>query len=146
MTEFILRSGWSRVDRWAAYLTFFGLVLLFMSPRLGEIEGRLFPVVSKFEVTDVQPVAQFKTQIRGSFSIDRPGCDFRGVDWFVVGPYREALTGIEFGEGPKVRSGGFQEFGPWFVFFSVEQLKRTRAAVRHQCPGRPWETITHLYP
>lgn len=144
--KFITRSSWSFVDRMAAICLALGIMFFFASPNFGYLEGVLFPVVKDFEVSKSSSVSRIETRIWGSFEIVRPSCNFHAIEWYVVGPTRETHIDIEFEEGNKVRDGGINTFGPWVVDVSQNGLPKTRADVFHQCPYRPWYTVTPLFP
>lgn len=144
--KFATRSSWSFADRLAAIITVLGVMFFFASPNFGHFEGDAFPIVRDFEVSRSAPASAIKTRVWGSFEIVRPGCNFRAVEWYVVGPTRETLVGVEFEEGNKVRDGGVNTFGPWVVDVMHSEIHETRADVFHQCPYRPWQTVTSIFP
>ena len=145
MADFVKRTSWHWSDWIAAIITLMGIGLWFASPHIGGLEGRTNPVATLFEIEVVED-RRVATAVTGTFQIDRPGCDFQRIEWYLVGASREVLIDLEFEEGTRVRDGGFQEFGPWVLSIRPEQLERTRADVIHQCPFRPWLTRTPLFP
>lgn len=146
MGTFFKRSGWSPLDFGAAFFAALGILLWFLGPYIGRIEGRVFPVVSGFHLSQPHEIGPHSSRITGTMFIQRPRCDFIGVEWFLVGDQRKALIGLTYEDGTKVRPPGHQDFGPWRLDVPPDALPQTVAEVLHQCPMRPWKTRTSLYP
>ncbi len=132
-------------------MALFVVILLVTVVIGGRVEGILRPVVTGVSIDRIQVAGETSARIWGTFRILRPDCDFRGLQWFLVGTNRETLVALEFEEGSKVRDGGLNEFGPWRVQLTPDQLKQiSRASVFHQCyafgVARPWLTETRFYP
>ena len=128
-------------------LTMLFVLAFFLQAVGGQIEGRFFPVVEGAEVTRVDDLSEGFSRIWGSFTILRPGCDFRGLDWQLVGANRNVSADLIFEEGTKERAGGVNDFGPWRIQLTPEQLQqRSVAIVYHACPYRWWITETRFYP
>lgn len=145
MKEFLTRPGWSVLDRLAAVVGVLCVLFFMMTPVVGRVEGRIAPVVSDFQIESVRGV--HKSNITGSFRINRLGCTFIRLDWFLVGHSREVLVDVKFESGSRVRGENLQTFGPWLIDVPPDSLSDyTRADVVHQCPGRPWVTVTSIYP
>lgn len=137
--HFLLRSNWSYWDKVAAIFAIFASVLAYSLPSVGRFEGKLAPVVTGFNISDVAVVTSGKTEVHGTLNIDRLGCVFNRLEWYLVGSSREALVGVEFKAGSRVRETREQHFGPWIVDMSSEALlTNSRVIVFHQCPKRPW--------
>jgi len=145
MKHFLGRYGWSGADKLAAAISALGIALYLVHGWLGHVEGRYLPVVKDFTVTVVD-ASEAATRIEGGFDILRPGCDFIGVEWFLVGEARRAKIAVTFEEGEKVRPGGWQAYGPWRLPIPPQRLYDTEAFVLHKCPYRPWLTVTRLFP
>jgi len=143
--HFLGRYGWSWPDKIAALISLVGILLYAMHGWLGQVEGYAYPVVEDFTAEVVEGTST-TTRIKGGFNIVRPGCDFIGVEWYLVGDARRAKIVVAFEEGEKVRPGGRQEYGPWALPIPPERLRDTEAGVLHKCPYRPWLTVTHLFP
>ena len=121
----------------------------------GRLEGRLNPVVTDFNVTSSYQTDDGHTNFWGNFVIKRDDCDFEGLTWYLVGKNgRRALLEVDFLGVSKVRSNGYQDFGPWSLDVTEDQLKNVVGSSVHQCYfhigpyhiNKPWLTITHLYP
>lgn len=122
------------------------LILTYFPSTIGRIEGRAFPVVSEMDVR-ISESTPISSVLNGSFYINRPGCLFHHIEWRLITPHRQVLAEVVFSEGTKARGEGLTSFGPWTVILQKNQLKnRSLAEVYHQCPGRPWLTITQFYP
>jgi hypothetical protein len=127
-------------------LLWIGLALIVWLAPIGIIEGRAAPVVTPVQL-DVIQADGVSSRIRGRFTLLRPGCDFRELEWELVGETRTVPVPVVFEEGAVIRPGGVNEFGWWRLLASPDQItKKGRAVVYHQCPGRPWLTVTHFYP
>tara|TARA_R110000851_G_scaffold174949_3_gene321178 strand:+ start:11576 stop:12016 length:441 start_codon:yes stop_codon:yes gene_type:complete len=144
--KFLVRTSWSFADKVAACATILGVFLFFASPFIGRAEGILFPTVRKFTVDYTLPVGVYQTRIGGSFELVSTSCNFIAIEWFLVGPSREVPVGVEFENGNRVREGGLNEYGPWLIEVPPAEIHFTRADVVHQCPLRPWRTVTAIFP
>lgn len=123
------------------------VIVGFLSLSGGALEGYKFPVASGFDITRSESAGAGQTRVWGSFTIQRPRCNFVGLQWSLVGPARKAAAAIIFEEGTKVRDGGLNEFGPWLVQIDISQIEAaSELVVFHQCPGRWWVTETRLFP
>jgi len=123
------------------------VLALFVNSFAGRLEGSLAPVANNMVITKVTPATQGYSRIWGEFDLHRPGCDFAGLDWFLVGNSRDVLADLVFEEGTKEREGGGQTFGPWRIqLIPIQIADRSRAVVYHNCPWRWWKTETELYP
>lgn len=123
-----------------------GVVALFVAQVAGKIEGKFFPVVSDVEITRYEPAEDGYTRIWGTFSLDRDSCDFVSLAWSLKGATRDVGADLVFEEGTRERDNGLQEFGPWRVQLTQDQIRnRSSATVIHSCPLRWWETLTRFY-
>lgn len=123
-----------------------GVCLLFFTIMVGGIEGRFAPVVTEVEITETERAPHGYTRIWGEMKIERPSCDFRGVEWDLVGLNRNVLAHLIFEEGAKEREGGWQDFGPWLVQLTEEQLfESSQATAFHKCPWRWWRTESRFF-
>lgn len=145
MTDFIYRSRWSWADRVAA---FFVLAALFAFPYAGRIEGMILPVADDFEITRSEAIDD-KNEVRiwGVLTLERPSCHFVATEWQWTGQTRTVgLPPPVYEEGPQLRPSGISEFGPWVLDIPERALGQVRGVAIHQCPWRPWRTVTPLYP
>lgn len=118
----------------------------FATANLGQIEGHFFPVVTEVSLNTFNETEYLSTEISGSFVLGRPSCDFKGLEWSLVGASREIAAPVVFLGGAKDRGGGLNEFGPWRVQLTEKQIKsQSRAVVIHKCPWRWWRTETVFY-
>lgn len=139
-------GGWSLVNN-LLKAGALALVALFLGTIGGSIEGRFAPAVTDVEVSRIDPVGETHSRIWGSMRIVRAGCDFAGLEWFLLGTSRRVLADLVFEEGAKERGNGVQDFGPWLVQLTPDQLQNRSVAVAyHDCPWRWWRTETTFYP
>lgn len=144
MTDFIYRSRWSWADRVAAFLVVAGFFAL---PYAGQIEGMMFPVADDFEIERTEGDGEGSARIWGRMTIERPRCSFIATEWHLKGETRSvALPPPVYEEGPRLRPGGVSEFGPWLLDIPERSIGQIRGVAIHQCPWRPWRTVTTLYP
>ena len=145
MNRLLRLRGWPRFHRLMAYLGGFGVALSIVSPALGRIEGRMFPVAASFRLARVVEDGNFSL-IYGSLAVLRPACVFVGIDWRLIQNGRQAVVSIEYQAGTRARPAGLSEFGPWRLSVPPDDLTLTRADVIHACPWHPWQVVTPLYP
>lgn len=108
-----------------------------------EYEGRILPVVSNIEITEIQ------TDKNGSYifvSFDKTRqCEFIGLSWYDKFNIRH---GVEFSPNlsttPKTRPIGGQAAGPWLIK-GLENIEGSRAVTTHRCHPL-WLTYTQFYP
>lgn len=135
------------MDNLGLKVTFALLVAFSLHLFGGKVEGRFFPVVNGVTVERTESAPDQYTRIWGSFSLNRAGCDFSGLEWRLTGNVRDYVVDLVFEEGTRKRAGGKQAFGPWRVQLTSEQLTERSAAIAyHQCPWRWWKTETVFYP
>lgn len=108
------------------------LLALVLLPLLAPVEGRLFPVVKRAQITSVEAQGETRSVIYGTSSRLRE-CDFHSVDFFLGTPEASARVDLEFLEASKNRPGGGFEFGPWLVQLTPDQFPRAFAIVKHRC-------------
>lgn len=145
MRHFLKRSSWSSLDKAAGIAALIVVLLHSMGERIGAAEGNLYPVVRQFSFAqtserDGVPI------IAGAFVIERPECSFRELRWSLSDGRRDVPVPVEFTEGSAVRVGGANKFAGWRVEMRPQDLPSSRVEVVHQCPFRPWATITRIYP
>lgn len=144
--SFAIRSSWSFADKIAGFAALLLVVVFVFGDVFGRIEGRLFPVASDFTVSAVIGPTDRSMIVSGSFDILRPGCGNAEVRWLLSNGERTVPVTLEFLNGARVRSGGANAFSNWLVGVPVESLEDSIVIVSHQCPFRPWRTVTQLYP
>jgi len=130
--------------------TIFSLVLflsvIFLPELLGRLEGRLNPVVTQVSFYATKTSSKV-TEIKGKMFVNRPGCVFDHLEWFLVTPGRTALADVVFKAGTKARPGGWNDFGPWDVAMDLRQITDSSLSVAyHRCPWSPWLVETRFYP
>lgn len=110
----------------------------------GQIEGTLFPVVDRTQITRTEPVSEVSTRFWGEFRKTRD-CQFDSIEFYVGEPGKSARVDFRFEEGSKVRSDGFEVFGPWVVQLTQDQIReRSYSVVWHRCHAL-WLTRTRFY-
>lgn len=137
-------------SRFWRLLVFILVPLLFFTSSIGRIEGRFYPVANEFTIG-----SSYRTEggvnFWGTFHIERDSCDFLGINWYLVGVdgRRTIITpNVEFLSGNTSRTNGDQDYGPWRLNITEQQLQDSAADVLHQCymfgVPRPWITVTPL--
>lgn len=131
---------------WMAILI--GAVLVIGLSGIGQIEGRFFPVVSPVVLTDPQPLPPpaFQHVWRGEADKLRD-CSYRKVHWY-YGPRggADVQVSASFLDRPQIRSTGRLVWDGLIIGLEPDAvLKNSHADVYHQCPGRPWLTVTRYY-
>ncbi len=123
---------------------------MFFNEFIGELEGRVFPVVVDVAVErerqrgTMDPGVNW-TKIDGVFTKVRD-CSFLSAHAEVRVGRLSVSVPISFGEATKLRGDGIHEFGPWFVRVLAADFETTVIRVVHQCRYRPWTTITQFFP
>lgn len=121
-----------------------GTFILFLSSVGGKIEGRYFPVVSQADISRVERVGQVATRFWGSFEKLRD-CTFEDLKFYLGDPTASARADFEFEEVASVRHQGDENFGPWLVQLTPDQLtNRSFAVAKHKCHPL-WLTETIFY-
>lgn len=146
MTEFFLRSRWSRVDMFTL-----GIVLTFLAsssvlPKIGKWEGDHWPVSGQFIIERIERESIGSTLIWGTLTRYRQECDFVRVEWELDGNGTTVPVEVNHLAGSRARPEGVSEFGPLRLSIPPDFLPNTHAVVFHSCPWRPWDTETHLFP
>lgn len=132
------------VDKIAAVLV---AAAILVYPYAGQIEGRLFPVVKGFIIDRSESDGEGGTRIWGELNLRRENCSFIATEWYLDGATRSiALSPPVYEEGPKLRAEGISSFGPWVLDAPSQSLGQIRGVSIHQCPWRPWRTVTAFYP
>ena len=120
------------------------IFFVFIKDNGGKIEGQLFPVATLATIERFEVAGTNRVKIWGSFEILRPSCTFKGIEWTLEGVRRSTIVPIKLGP-PKVREAGFNEFGPWEIELTREQVEtQSSARVFHQC-GPFYLTVTDFY-
>lgn len=146
MNNFLKRSDWSIIDRLAFAATVLIVFLMLFNSTLGRLEGYLMPVADDFHITFIAPsLNDQNADIWGELNLKRDECDFKRIEWVLDGQTRSVPVDVTFNEAIE-RSNGVQEFGPWHLNIPPEKIQYTRAVAYHQCPFKPWLTVTKLYP
>ena len=146
MPRFLTTARWSVLDFIMSGVALASLAIWMLNPIIGRVEGFLDPVVSDFRVETVMQAGEHQSRIWGAFEIERLPCEFRAIEWEITGRDRDGFLSLVFEDGEHVREGRSQTFGPWLIGVPPDVIGRTRANVIHQCPGRPWLTVTPIYP
>lgn len=144
--SFAIRSSWSFADKVAGFTALLLVVVFVFGDVFGRLEGKLFPVASGFTVSAEVGPTDRSMIVSGSFDILRPGCDGAEVRWLLSNGDRTVPVTLDFLNGPRVRYGGPNTFSNWLVGVPPESLEGSVVLVSHQCPYRPWRTVTQLFP
>ena len=78
----------------------------------GRFEGQAYLVVTQVSLTDIQPVGDTRSRIRGEFHKARGSCEFDDIQFYLGTPWNGVRVDRVIEEGSKVRGGGWEEFGP----------------------------------
>ena len=111
-------------------------VLYFHGHRIGELEGRFFPVVNQVELISFRPspppAYRTEWQARG---VKLRSCEFIRIEWFLG--QRNA---------PRVWGTGEITWHQLEIGLSPgETMDNSHGDVLHRCPMRPWLTRTQFY-
>lgn len=110
----------------------------------GPLEGAIRPVVRDVDISRMEPVDAISTRIWGRFQKIRD-CDFFGLDFYLGTPGHASRALLVFEEGAKVRDDGYEDFGPWVVQLTPDQINTNSFAIaKHQCHFA-WITETRFY-
>lgn len=123
----------------------FGVAVVWLALFGGRLEGQFFPVVSEVEITRAERDGDTHSLIWGTFNLNRDNCGFGGIEWVLVGVKRDVLLDLDILEEARERFNGPQEFGPWRLQASLDQIPRTKAVVYHDC-NPLYKTETEFYP
>ncbi|WP_424967346.1 hypothetical protein [Dinoroseobacter sp. S375] len=118
--------------KYVALAVLVGVAAATLRPVAGGVEGRLFPVVKRAQITSVDALGETRSVIYGTSSRLR-SCAFRRVDFFLGTPEANARVDLDMRETSKVRPGGEFDFGPWLVQLTPDQFPRAFAVVKHRC-------------
>lgn len=126
------------------------LTVEFGFPALGRLEGYLFPVVSEAELFDprLDPPPSYRTIWRATATKLRDCADFRGIKFYIGqrGSVRSQAVRSGFADKPQLRNKGELEWdGLWVYLIPEDVLENSYADVYHQCPNRPWLTVSRYY-
>ena len=129
-----------------ANVFFFALLGMLLWPvvdSLGpSVEGRLWPVTERTELTAVEPAGELKADVTGT-SIKLRNCDFVEVRWLYGRPEEpSSRVVIDFMDQPRPRPEGSFTFGPWRVGMPADQVRTKSWVVAvHKCHPL-WNTET----
>ena len=130
----------------AAFFFFIGAALWAMVATFGgRVEGYFFPVTSQVSIIQTEVINPVQTRFWGELKRERQ-CAFESLEWRLGELGSSSRADLVFEEGAKVRGSGLEEFGPWVVQLTPDQLlNRSFAVVRHRCHPF-WITVTIFYP
>jgi len=120
-------------------------ILLFINTNtVGRLEGLFLPVVNSFTIDSVESGGG-RSELTGTF-LKLRNCDFVDINWNYAVNGGISTTNLDIVEPAKVRTGGFHEYGPWYVNISNENVRdHSVVEVIHRCHPL-WNTITMVYP
>lgn len=123
-------------------------VLYFHGHRIGELEGRLFPVVSQIELISFRPTPPpaYRTEWQARAEKLR-ACEFVRIEWF-LGQRNAPRVGVvvAFLDAPFVWGTGGMIFDRLEIGLNpTETTDNSHGDVLHRCPMRPWLTRTPFY-
>ena len=123
-------------------------LLYFHGHRIGELEGRFFPVVNQVELISFRPtpppVYRTEWQARG---VKLRSCEFIRIEWF-LGQRNAPRVGVsvEFLDPPRVWGVGGMTWHRLTISLSPDEtLHNSHGDVLHRCPMRPWLTRTQFF-
>lgn len=132
----------TRTMRWLllSWPSFAGaLVVLWLfsqSDHGAALYGRLNPVTSPLQVTNVEPASVNGapgSRISGTAVIHRDTCDYLDVEWELHGDRRSVRATAFFADEARVREAGVQRWEALLVGVPPHKLRDTTGDVRHQC-------------
>lgn len=124
-----------------AVITLAALVLSFA----GNIEGRVAPVVSDFQITRMETAGEGFTRFWGT-AVRVRDCKWRGMNWYLGDGNSDASATVRIEESTKIRRLGKFSFGPWVAAVTPDELRdKTFAVAIHECHPL-WSTRTRIYP
>lgn len=144
------RLIWMRVlSRWAFYVAALLTTVVFFN--VGpQIEAAVSPVVEHFEVTEITPLDDDRTAIRGILFKPRSKahCEFLGMS-ITTTNYRDPDKIVQISFEPNdvldTRPPGSQEFGPWILYRPDPPIGPLIIFhSRHRCHPL-WAVETELY-
>jgi hypothetical protein len=116
----------------------------------GKVEGYLFPVVDRMELTKAAPIDEVNTSVWGRSKVERGNCSYRFIRWY-LGKRGQIDTpaAITTGLQPLRHPGPFS-FGPWFLNIPIRDVAvNSYADVFHRCKyfgaEAPWLTKTQFF-
>lgn len=99
----------------------------------GKVEGRIAPVVVDAEITRMEAVGETATRFWGSFEKARD-CQFDSIAFYLGAEGDGPRADFVFEEAAETRAPGAENFGPWLVQLTPDQLRnRSFAIVYHRC-------------
>lgn len=110
------------------------------------IEGRFFPVITKYELHNVRSVGDGGFSFRASFTKTRD-CTYFGVTWFAQDEFGN-LTRIQLGKvdaGPPMTGPTGLRLGDRVVLYPPAGTVSIFGLNHHEC-GTPWQTRTMVGP
>lgn len=115
------------------------------------IETAFFPVLSKMEIIDVQPLTRRSSAVTTRFKKMRD-CEYMGIAWYSgsqAGAFeRVSMVPIRDPDDTSApsRPTGVQQAGPWRITIPAEHVRdRSFVQVFHRCSPL-WVTMSKFYP
>lgn len=115
------------------------------------VETNYFPVLSKLEFIEIQPVNETASKVRVKFT-KRRNCEYIGTSWYKTNllGIAERIPMVPIKDpndlSPPNLMVGTQYAGPWLVGMTVEDIKsKSYVLVYHRCYPF-WTTTTVFYP
>lgn len=126
-------------------LCFAAVSVMLFEDTIGAIDGRIWPVVSPAYSIIARPVL-------GGVELAADADKFRDCGWrktvFYIGARGGAnalLTPDPHRDAPKVNGVGALHWDRIFLPIAPDRVGETYADAFHQCPWRPWQTISRFY-
>lgn len=140
---FLLKGIFSMIGMIAVLVTFFTAGPWF--------ETNYWPVLSKLEFVEIQPVNENASRVRVKFTKQR-NCEYIGTSWYAMGfngiSDRVPMVPIKDPNdlSPPTLMVGKQYGGPWLLGIPWEEVKaKSYVLVYHKCHSF-WTTTTLFYP
>lgn len=123
-----------RIFSFPVFLLLIWAYLAINSHAWAKIEGKLFPVISDFTITQMEknPDDYLFTVLSGHF-IKLRNCKFSGANLIIKEDDLESVTEITFRDVARVRKPGKQEYGPWETRVGIDSLANADITVEHNC-------------
>ena len=99
---------------------------------VGRIEGRLLPVIESIQIKEITYRGGGWSEISGILTRLRE-CSFAGLRLEMTNASGSVMVDYQFLEPSKIRQHGPDQFGPWLVQFTEDQVEDMRAIALHRC-------------
>ena len=121
----------------------------YLGPKIGWLEGLLFPVNTPAVIFNPQPAPPptYRTRWQATAYKIRGECDFQYIEWHLGPRYgRKVEVVAKFLDPPEIRDEGLLEWKSLMISLSPEDtIENSSASAFHKCPWRPWLVETTYF-